>query len=134
MAIRNEEVFSESATSKQQRPIEYATENGFSIIRLSEIRTSVTDTARECFFLVRNPNGWEREISVEFDDYVIAFVQNRRRRPLSLTSPLWLNCAERCLATYLWEKNDYPTDGQLTISELAVDELLLATHWSDQQR
>jgi len=133
MAIRNEGVISGSATGKQQRAIEYVTENGFSILRLSEIRTSVTDTARECHFLVRNPKGWEREICVAFADSVITAVQERRRSPLSPNSAFWVIGAERSLATYLWENDHYPDGGRLDIRELSLDELLLATHWSDQQ-
>jgi hypothetical protein len=158
MAIRNKEVLSERVPSRPS-PIAYVTENGFSIFRRSEIETcglpgtaerssrpsisaglpyplgcsSVTDTAPECRFLVRNPRGSEREVSVGFDDGVVALVQSRRRDDLSLSSTFWLICAERCLATYLWEKNDYPHGGQLTISALSIDELLLATHWSDKQ-
>lgn len=143
MAITNEEVLSETVAGRQ-RPIECVTENGFSIIRRSEVETcglsgaatapgcsADTDTAHECRFLVRNPRGWEREVTVEFDDGVIAHVETLRRSHLSLTSGFWLNCAERCLATYLWENDGYPPGGQLTVNELCGDELLLATHWRD---
>jgi hypothetical protein len=115
-------------------PIQYVTENGFSIIRLCEVDGLMTDTARERRFLVRNERGWEREVMVHFDEDLIAQVQRQRRVPLFDTSVLWVVCAERYLATYLWEENKYPPGGQLTISELSVDELVLATHWSDQQR
>ena len=140
MALRSEEVVPESVP--RQRPIEYVTENGFSIIRRSDVETcgvpgaaatlgcsSNTGTAHECRFLVRNPRGWEREVTVEFDDCAITLVENLRRSRLSLTSGFWLNCAERCLATYLWENDGYPPGGQLTITEFSGDELLLATHW-----
>jgi hypothetical protein len=132
MALRSEEL-SSSSVAGRQRPIQYVTENGFSIIRLSEIRPRITDTARECRFLVRNPRGSECEVSVGFDDGVLALVQSRRRDDLSLTSTFWLICAERCLATYLWENDNYPDGGRLNIGELSVDELLLATYWSDPQ-
>ena len=114
-------------------PIQCVTENGFSIIRLCEVDGLVTDTARECRFLVRNERGRERKVTVAFDEDLIARIQRQRRVPLLDQSVLWLVCAERCLATYLWEKDDYPHGGQLTISELSVDEFLLAKHWSDQQ-
>ncbi len=143
MAIRNEELLS-GRQAKRQSAIQYVTENGFSIMRCSDVETSGvpgtaaaprcssgTDTAHECRFLVRNPLGWEREVTVEFDDDVIAQVENRRRSRLSLTSGFWLNCAERCLATYFWENDGYPPGGQLTVNELCGDELLLATHWRD---
>jgi hypothetical protein len=143
MAIRNKEPFSGSVAGRQ-RPIQCVTENGFSIIRRSEVETcevsgttagprcsSRTDTAHECHFLVHNPSGWERDVTVEFDDGVIAGIENLRRSHLSLTSGFWLSCAERCLATYLWENDGYPPGGQLTITELCIDELLLAEHWRD---
>jgi hypothetical protein len=132
MAMRSEE-FPSNRIARGQRPIQYVTDNGFSILRLSEIRPRVTDTAHECRFLVRNPRGSEREVLVEFDDGAVALVQSRRRNDLSLTSAFWLICAERCLATYLWENDNYPDGGRLNIGELSVDELLLATYWSDQQ-
>ena len=132
MAMRSEE-FPSNRIARGQRPIQCVTENGFSIIRLSEIRRRVSDTEHECRFLVRNPRGSEREVSVEFNDRVVALVQARRRNDLSLTSTFWLICAERCLASYLWENDNFPDGGRLNIVELSVDELLLATYWSDQQ-
>ena len=112
-------------------PIEYVTENGFSIVRLAEIDGMAADTAQECRFLVRNPSGWEREIGVEFDEELLALIQRQRRTSLPDTGVFWLTCAERCLATYLWKKADYPPGGQLTISELSDDDLLLAAYWRD---
>ena len=114
-------------------PIKYLTENGFSIVRRSEIDPSVIDTPRECRFLVQHENGIEREVQVGFDENLIACLRIRRRIPLSETSLLWLVCAESYLATYLWEKNEFPANGRLIISELAPDELMLALHWRDRE-
>ena len=114
-------------------PIKYLTENGFSIVRRSEIDPSVIDTPRECRFLVQHENGIEREVQVGFDENLIARLRIRRRIPLSETSLLWLVCAEGYLATYLWEKNEFPPNGRLIISELAPDELMLALHWRDRE-
>ena len=114
-------------------PIKYLTENGFSIVRVSEIDPSVTDNPSECHFLVQHEQGREREIRVAFTESVVALLRIRRRIPLSETSMFWVACAESCLATYLWEKNDYPTDGRLAISELSPDELMLALHWRDSE-
>ena len=114
-------------------PIQYVTENGFSITRLREIDGSVIDRARECHFLVRNDRGLEREVTVHFDEDLIAQIKNQRRSRLLGTSVLWLICAEQCLGRYLCEKGNFPIGGRLNIGEVSVDELLLATHWSDQQ-
>ena len=114
-------------------PIKYLTENGFSIVRVSEVDPSVTDNPSECRFLVQHEDKVEREITVSFGEELIAHLRIRRRIPLSDTSMFWLVCAESCLATYLWETNDYPPNDRLIIKELSPDELMLALHWRDRE-
>jgi hypothetical protein len=114
-------------------PIKYITENGFSIVRRSEIDRSVIDTPKECHFLVQHENGAEREVKVGFAEHLITTLQIRKRIPFSETSPFWVVCAESCLANYLWEKTEYPLDGRLNIDELSPDELMLALHWRDRE-
>jgi hypothetical protein len=114
-------------------PIRYLTENGFSIVRRSEIDPSVIDTPRECLFLVQHEIGIEHEIQVGFDEKLVAGLRIRRRIPLSETSVFWLVCAESCLAKYLWEENKLPPDGRLIMNELPPDELMLALHWRDRE-
>jgi hypothetical protein len=133
MALNRRQVIPDSL-AKEVSPIQCVTENGFGIIRLRDIDKSVIDTSLECRFLVRNERGWEREVTVAFRESLIAQIQSRRRSRLLDSSLLWLVCAEQRLATYLWENDDYPEGSQLVISELPVDELLLATHWSDPAR
>ena len=126
-----------SRLAEGSSPIEYVTENGFSIVRLSEVDGLVTDTAGECRFLVHNASNSQREVIVHFDETLVAQIQsqrrNQRRTRLLETSVLWLLCAEQCLATYLWENDNYPDGGRLNISKLSFDALLLAAHWNDQQ-
>jgi hypothetical protein len=131
MAVNRRQVVPDSL-AQEASPIQYVTENGFSIIRLCDIDESVTATSPECRFLVRNERGRELEVTVAFEESLIAQIQSRRRSRLLDRSVFWLVCAERCLAIYLWENDDYPDNEQLTISELAPDELLLARHWNDQ--
>ena len=102
-------------------------------MRQSEIDHSVNDRFSECHFLVQRENEAERAIDVRFDQRVVDTLRLRRRIPLSETSKFWVACAESCLATYLWEKNEYPPDGRLAISELSPDELMLALHWRDSE-
>ena len=132
MAVNRRQVIPDSL-AQEISPIQYVTENGFSIIRLCDVDKSVIATSRECRFLVRNERGWEREVTVAFEESLIAQIQSRRHSRLLDSSVLWLVCAEQFLATYLWENDDYPEGGQLIISELPADQLLLATHWSDQR-
>jgi hypothetical protein len=114
-------------------PIKYLTENGFSIIRLSDLDPSVINTPGECRFLVQGDTEAEREIKVSFAEDLMARVRSRRRGALSDKSMFWLVCAESHLATYLWENNDYPADDRLTMNELSPDELMLAIHWRDKE-
>lgn len=116
---------------RASQPIKYLTENGFSIVRLSEIEPSVIDTPGDCHFIVQNDNGEERDLLVGFDRNLINRIRLRRRNPLPDESPFWLVCAESRLANYLWEQNDFPRDGCLMIDELSPDELMLSLHWLD---
>ena len=129
MALRNEEAL--RSRRAQQPPVEFVTENGFSIVRLCEVDPSTRDTAAECCFVVHNPEGWERQVTVEFNQDLIALIQQSRHRPLSLSSPFWLESAERQLATYLWQNDSCPPEGRLIVSELSSDYRLLASHWID---
>jgi len=120
------------AVAQTKPPIKYLTENGFMVIRLSDINPRVTNTPRGCHFLVQNELHMEREIKVNFSEDLIARVRIRRRGALSDKSVFWLVCAEGCLATYLWQQNDYPPNGRLTVNELSPDQLMLAIHWRDE--
>ena len=129
MALRNEEAL--RSRRAQQPPVEFVTENGFSVVRLCEVDPSTQDTAAECQFVVHDPNGWERPVRVEFNEDLIALIQQGRHRPLSLSGSFWLECAERQLATYLWQSYSFPPEGRLIVSDLSGDDLLLARHWID---
>jgi hypothetical protein len=129
-----------SWTRKQSRPdaqpkspIKYLTENGFSIIRLSDIDSSVVNTPGECRFLVQDERDVEREIKVNLSEDLITRIRLRRRGALRDKSVFWLVCAESRLARYLWEENDYPPNDRLKVNELSPDELMLAIHWRDQE-
>lgn len=113
-------------------PIRYLTENGFSIVRLSEIDPSVIDTPGECSFAVQREEGDEHKVRVGFERNLIDRIRIRRRNSLPDRSVFWLVCAESYLANYLWEQNDFPRDGWLIINELSPDVLMLASHWQDR--
>lgn len=113
-------------------PIKYLTENGFTIIRLSEVDSSVVDTPDECSFMVHREDEAEREITVRFNRNLVEQLRIRRRNALPDHSVFWLVCAESRLANYLWEQNDFPPEGRLIIDELSPDELMLILHWRDR--
>lgn len=118
--------------AQAKSPIKYLTENGFSIIRLSDLDSSVINSPGECRFLVQDEHDVEREIKVGFSEDLVARIRIRRRGALSDNSLFWLVCAESRLATYLWENTGYPAGGRLTMNELSPDELMLAIHWRDK--
>lgn len=113
-------------------PIKYLTENGFSIVRLCDLDGAVRNSPTDCGFLVARDEGRSREIHVGFARQLVAELRGRRRLPLSDDSVFWLVCAESCLATHLWESNDFPSHGHLAIEQLSPEELMLALHWRDQ--
>ena len=114
---------------KLRRPIEFLTENGFSIIRLSEIDQSVSAVGATHEFLVRDPNGYELQITVHVSNDAIAKVGRRSRGRISNESSYWISLAERHLAAYLWEKDDYPADAKLEVEQLTLDDIDLARRW-----
>lgn len=112
-------------------PIQYVTENGFSILRLSDIDKSITSKGTEHSFLVRDPQGYELEITVDISDSAVAEIISRSRWRLSPNSSYWLCCAERHLADYLWENDDYPPEARLKVEALTLNDLNLARHWGN---
>jgi hypothetical protein len=120
----------------KQRPIEYLTENGFSIIRLSDIDESITAAGTRHSFLVRDPQGYELEITVDISNSAAAEIISRSSGRLSLRSSYWICCAERHLADYLWENDDYPPEARLKVEVLTLNDLNLARRWgaTEQER
>jgi hypothetical protein len=112
-------------------PIEFVTDNGFCILRRSELEPATVDSPSNCHFLVQQPNGEERNVSVEFVAAVIAQVQHQRRQALPGTSDFWLTLAEQQLAHYVLQNNCSPADGRLVVSLLSSHDLMLAARWRD---
>ena len=132
MAISRKKVWSQSLPCAAT-PIKYITENGFSIIRVGDLDSSVSSRCSDCRFVVQRDDGPRREVHVSFDRDLIAEIRMRRRAPLADSSVFWLVCAESCLANYLWQYDDLPPNDSLVIDQLSPDELMLAFHWHDQQ-
>jgi len=111
--------------------IEVITDNGFCITRACELKVSGSDSASECHFIVGISSAGIRSVIVKFTEAAIAMAQQQRQSlaPLSLTNSFWLHCAERHLAKYVWENNECPPDGLLTIDSLTPRDLLSASHW-----
>ena len=120
------------STAVAQRPIEYLTENGFTIIRLSDIDKSIPAVGATHAFLVRDPDGFELEITVEVAEAVAQALASRSRGHLTADSSYWICCAERHLAEYLCEQEDYPAHARLIVDQPSLDDLDLARRWGAQ--
>ena len=118
-------------TPEPARPesIQYLTENGFSIIRRCDVDDSFPKDGIEHCFIVRDPDGYELDITVTFDTRAAAEVIERSRRRITFHSSFWVASAERHLSEYLYEHNDYPADAKLTINQLTLDDMDLARRW-----
>jgi hypothetical protein len=123
-----------SKSGTKTQPIKFLTENGYSIVRRCEIDGFVRDTPQHCTFFVTDPKGVEREVTVAFAEALINEIQHRRRRrSLPPASQYWVVIAERYLGDYLWTNDAFPENGELTIENLAGDDLLLGAHWLDAE-
>lgn len=110
-------------------PIQYLTENGFSIIRRCDVDDSFPKDGIEHCFIVRDPDGYDLDITVNFSKEAADEIMRRCFAHLTLKSSFWLSAAERHLADYLWRHDDFPPDEQLTINEPDIDDLDLARRW-----
>jgi len=52
-----------------QHPIEYFTENGFSIVRRCDIDRSIPGAGTKHAFVVRDPHGYELEVTVIYSPF-----------------------------------------------------------------
>ena len=111
------------------RPIELVTENGFSILRVWEIDRVPPPLAGNYHFMVRNPQSLAREITVKIADDLVVQIELQTRRRILLCSSFWIYCAERHLATYLWENDAYPLGDRLCVSRLDPEDFALAIRW-----
>jgi hypothetical protein len=128
MAVTSREVIPTKLT-KKSLPIQYLTENDFSIVRECEIDRTVSAAGPTHQFLVRDRHGYELQITVHLMRSVIEEVLRRCRGHLTMESSYWINLAERHLADYLWKQDDYPPDAKLNVHQLTPDDIDLAHRW-----
>jgi hypothetical protein len=127
MPVRNQILLTDSIAD-DPKAIEYQTENGFRIVRVCEINRSIPAVGLTHRFLVRDPDGFELEITVEIIEAVAEQLCRSRGR-LIADSSYWILCAERHLATYLWEAGDYPPDEKLIVDQPSLDDLNADFHF-----
>ena len=122
----------QKTSATRPRPIELQTENGFSIIRRCDIDEQSSPGGTEHCFVVRDPDGYELDVTVVFSVSVIAEVIHHSFGRITLENSYWLATAEHHLSDYLWENEDYPPAAKLTIDYLTPDDLDLARRWGSQ--
>jgi hypothetical protein len=111
------------------QPIEFLTENGYSIYRPWEIG-GVTPPANGSFlFLVRSPEGRQRNVLVEIAESLITRMEIHTSGRVQLVSAFWICCGERHLANFLWEQGECPPDDHLIVNHIDPDEMILGTNW-----
>ena len=120
------------SSAQTKPPIEFLTENGFSVIRLSDIDKSISSVGPTHEFLVRDPHGYELHITVHVSSDAIAEIVGRSRGRIANDSSYWISLAERQLATYLWESDDYPPDARLEVRDLTLEDIDLARRWGSE--
>ena len=128
MAVKKENAELDSKAARS-RPIELITENGYSIVRPGESDGPGRALEGTYVFMVTNPEGSEREITVGIDQQAVNEITLRSGGRISSESSYWIVCAERHLAEYLWKNNNYPPDGKLRVEQLTLEDLNLAARW-----
>lgn len=128
MRSQNENLMVESDPA-EARPIELVTENEFSILRVWEIDRGSPPPAGAFRFLVRNPQSMEREITVEIAGELVTNIELKTMRRIQSESTYWICCAERHLATYVWENDDYPPGDRICVDGLNPEDLMSAIRW-----
>ena len=131
MAVKKE-ILEVDAVVTRRRPIELITENGFSVVRCCEVDESITAAGTKHSFVVHDPHGYELEITVDISDSAVAEIISRSSGRLSLSGSYWICCAERHLADYLWDNDDYPPNARLTVDHLTPGDLDLARRWDSR--
>ena len=109
-------------------PIEFLTENGFTILRSWEIDGTPPPANATYSFVVRKEQS-ERQVIVTIGEDIIADIRLRTRGRIEGSNSFWISAAENNLATYHWEQNDFPTFNQLIVDQLAAKEIMSALNW-----
>ena len=128
MAVKKENLEVDCAADRI-RPIELITENGFRIVRASELEGARPSPADTYEFVVRDEHGGQLEITVEIDGKVVVEITLRSRGRISSQSSYWICCAERHLADYVWENDRCPPGERLLVEWLTPRDINLAIRW-----
>jgi hypothetical protein len=111
-------------------PIEFITENGYSIVRPWESGSFPNPAGGRYAFGVSD--GFiERDVTVEVSPRVVSEISLRSRGRIARSSSFWVCCAERHLANYVTEHADFPEDDKLIVEKLDCEDILSALRWEE---
>jgi hypothetical protein len=113
----------------EQNSIEFLTENGFVIVRPWEANDAVAPEEGAFRFRVQDPAGIEREISVGISNRLLTETALRTRGRIEAANKFWICCAERRLANYLMEQDEFPPANEMMIETLDREDVLLRIRW-----
>ena len=114
------------------RPIEFLTENGYAIVRSWEINRVPAPADGTYTFMVHRERDLEREITVTIAAGLLVDIFRQTRGKISNSGSFWICCAERHLADFLWEKDNYPAGDKLAVDYLDPDDVMSAVNWGTQ--
>jgi DNA-binding response OmpR family regulator len=128
----NVEPVRDGSAKEEARPlIDTITMNGFHVLCPPNTIDYAGYFPDERRFLVKSPNGDEREVTVKIDDESIAYVERMTRRNLPVESSFWTERALRTLTDYLWSNADVPGTNTLRMEPIDRDDLDSAARWTD---
>ena len=62
-------------------------------------------------------------------DHLLVHIELKTRRRVLRGNSYWICCAERHLATYLWENDNYPPGKRLCVDQLDPEDVMSAIRW-----
>ena len=110
-------------------PIEFLTDNGFVIVRPWERDGSPAPTDGNCRFVVSDPNGNERAVAVRISKELMTATALQTSGRIDESSEFWICCAERRLADYITEYDNFPEANEIIVNDMDREDLLLAIRW-----
>ena len=111
--------------------IQFLTDNGFVIVRPWETNDALAPAEGAFRFRVQHPEGIEREVEVGISNRVMIETALRTRGRIEAANQFWTCCAERRLANYLMEHDEFPLANELMIETLDREDVLLAIRWEE---
>jgi hypothetical protein len=128
-ALAQQTVLTIHSYEDDQDAIQFLTENGFVIVRPWEAKNALSPAEGAFRFQVQDPEGSEREISVEISKQLLQETVLRTRGRIEVSSQFWICCAERRLANYLMEHDGFPPANEMVLETLDREDFLLSIRW-----